>query len=214
MTLTLQNFSPKSSSGSFLISVGIHCAIYGILVWLLSVHFSTPLPKEDYVDLGYQTFDEPPVPAKEIQRVVKAPDPVTPVDTKIQPDNSPKELQDEKGVVTGTQAAEKPVNTGADTTGTANATPYYKIKPKYPQAALVSGTEGWVMLQIDITETGAVENIRVVDGEQRNLFQNEARRAVAQWKYRPFVDANGRPYRKSDYQLRVNFTLQEQDSGS
>ncbi len=215
MTLTRKSFSPKSASGSFLFSLGVHILIYGSLVWLLSLRSTSTAPKDDYIDLGYQTFDAPPEPTQVVKRVERAPDPMTPVDTKVTPDNSPKELQDEKGDVAGTQAAAKPVaNTGADSNGTAATTPYYKIKPKYPQAALANGTEGWVMMQIDITETGAVENIRIVDGEQRGLFQSEARRAVAQWKYRPFMDPGGHPLRKADHTVRVDFKLQDVDQGS
>ena len=105
--------------------------------------------------------------------------------------------------------AKKEESIGSNSNGTSATTPYYKIKPKYPKAALVSGTEGWVLLEIDILENGDVDNIRVVGGEQRNLFQSEAKRAVAQWKYRPFMNESGQAYKKVDHQVRVDFKLEE-----
>ena len=213
MTDTIKTFSLKNFQSSFVVSLGIHALIYGSLVWILSVSLSKKEPAPEYVDLGYQTFDAPPEPTQEVKRVVKSAEPETPVDTNVQPDTKPQEMQDEKGVVSGTQVAAKQTATiGSDSTGTAASTPYYKIKPKYPVAALQAGTEGWVLMQIDINEEGAVENIRVVDGEQRNLFQTEAKRAVAQWKYRPFVDGSGKPLKKSDHQVRVDFRLQDNES--
>jgi protein TonB len=64
-------------------------------------------------------------------------------------------------------------------------------------------------MKIDINEKGEVENVRVVDGDKRNLFQDEARRAVEKWKYRPFLGADSKPLRKADHQVRVDFKLSE-----
>ena len=215
MKRIIQFLSPKSSSGSMLYSMLVHGLIYGTLIAILSAGFGKKEAPQDFLDLGYQTFDAPPDPAQEVKKVVRAPDPVTPSDTKVQPDNAPKELQDEKGEVAGTQVATKTESTkGADTDGQAATTPYYKIKPKYPRAALIAGVEGWVLLQIDINEQGEVENVRVVGGEQRNMFESEAKRAVAQYKYKPFVDGSGKPFRKVDHQVRVNFKLVDEEAGS
>jgi TonB family protein len=215
MKRLLKILSPKSSSGSFLYSVVAHGLVYAGLIVAFQMGFGERKPPaDDYVDMSYQTFDEPPQIAQQEQRVRKSPEPETKPEVKAPPDNSPKELQDDKGEVAGTQEAKKETNIGSDQNGNATATPYYKIKPKYPQAALVAGTEGWVLLQIDVKEDGSVENVRVVDGEQRNMFGPEAKRAVAQWKYRPFVDASGRPIRKADHPVRVDFKLAEYEAGS
>jgi protein TonB len=209
MENTMKFFSPQSASGSVVAAILAHGLLYGTIVAILGIGFLTrqDVPQADTV-LDYEVLNEPPAPTPVVQRVVRAQQPDTPVDTKVKPDHSPKELQDEKGTVAGTQTAPKAVsNVGSETNGTANSTPYYKIKPKYPRAALVAGTEGWIMLKIDITEKGDVENVRVIDGIQRSLFQEEARRAVEKWKYRPFLDAGGKPLRKADHQVRVDFKL-------
>lgn len=209
-------FSPKSAYGPVVLSVLAHVVISATVVIGLKLDFfsrSEPVA-EEYVDLGYETFDQPPAPAEEVKSVRRSEATPTPPDVKETPDDTPKELQDEKSDIAGTQKASKPdAAPGSDNNGTAASTPYYRIKPKYPKAALIAGTEGWVMLEIDINEKGEVENVRVVDGEQRNMFQNEAKRAVALWKYRPFVDTSGNPMRKQDYQVRVDFKLNEASEG-
>lgn len=208
-------FSPKTPQGPIVLSALVHLAIAGSVMAGLHIRGGEAKSEENYVDLGYETFDAPPPPAEEVRRVVKSPTPTEPVVKNSVPDNSAKELQDEKGDVAGTQEAAKPQdNIGSESNGTAATTPFYKIKPKYPRAALATGVEGWVLLEIDITKEGQVDNIRVIDGEQRNMFQSEARRAVAQWKYRPFVDSSGKPFRKSDHQVRVDFKLEEQEESS
>jgi periplasmic protein TonB len=210
MTHIAKMLSPKSQSGSVFWSVAAHALIFGGAAAYLTLGGGKRADIEEYIDLGYEVLTEPPAPAEEVKRVARAPEPPAPVEPKSIPDDSPKEIQDEKSDVAGTQEAAKTNPTaGAESNGTAASTPYYKIKPKYPRAALVSGTEGWVLFEIDITEKGEVENIRIVDGEQRNLFQAEARRAVGQYRYRPFVDGQGNPIRKANHQVRVDFKLEE-----
>jgi protein TonB len=206
----LKTLSPRSASGAFALSVLTHVVLYGAIIGAISYGATPHEPPDATLDLGYQTFDEPPQPEKKEQQVMKSPEPRAPAEAKAVPDDSPKELQDEKGDVAGTQKEVKEVATVGNTaSGTSANTPYYKIKPKYPKAALQSGTEGWVLLTVDVNETGEVENVRVVDGEQRNLFGSEAKRAVQQWKYRPFVDASGHPFKKMDHQVRVDFKIEE-----
>lgn len=209
----VQNFiSPKSAGGSFIWSLAAHLAIAGTVVVLMNLKMGAPAPAEEYIDLAYETFDAPPAPTQEEKPVMRQKAPAAPVETKTAPDTSAHELQDEKGDVAGTQEAKKETNVASEGSGTAATTPYYKIKPKYPKAALISGVEGWVLLQIDIAESGEVENVRVIDGEQKNMFESEAKRAVSQWKYRPFVDGSGKPFRKADYQVRVDFKLEEAET--
>ena len=207
--------SPRSASGAMASALLIHAAVYGIILLALHSglgHQEPPASVDGTLD--YQVLDEPPPPEKVVQQVRRSEDPVTPPEKTAVPDNSAKEMQDEQSTISGTQAAPKQVaNTGSETNGNAIATPYYKIKPKYPRAALVEGAEGWVSLKIDIKEDGSVENVRVVDGEKRSLFESEARRAVEKWKYKPFVDANGKPFRKGDQQVLVSFTLKDATGG-
>ncbi len=194
MKSILNFFSPRSPSGMMLWSLCVHVAVAGAVVAWMNYKPAAEPVEEEYVDLEYETIEEPPAPA-----------PPPPVDKM-----APHELQDEKSDVVGTQEKKEEKNdTGNAQAANATNTPYYKIKPKYPRAALISGVEGWVLLEIDVTEAGLVENVRVLDGEQKNMFASEARRAVSLYKYRPFVDKDGNPVRKDGHQVRVEFKLEE-----
>jgi protein TonB len=211
MENSLKWVSPRSASGSFIMAVIAHGALFGVIVLLMSARFSTheePAPVTE--EVAYETFSAPPKKVEEVRPVAKTPEPETPEEKQVQPDNTPKELQDDKSDVAGTQKEAKPqANIGSEGKGDADATPYYKIKPRYPRAALVSGVEGFVIMKIDVNEKGEVENVRVTGGQERGMFQDEARRAVEQWKYKPFSDANGKAIRKTDHEVRVDFKLQD-----
>ena len=210
MEQTLKWHSPRSPTGSVLSAVLVHSLLYAAVVVALGLGLSNKheAPSVE-AEVTYEMLNEAPTETKVVKQVVKA-NPETPVEKNLKPDLTPKELQDDKSTVAGTQTAAKPQsNVGSDQNGTAASTPFYKVKPKYPKAALIAGTEGWIMLKVDVSEAGTVENVRVVDGEQRNLFQDDARRAVEKWKYHPFVDEGGKPYRKKDHQVRVDFKLNE-----
>lgn len=211
METTAKWNSPQSVTGSLFLAVFAHSAIYGGVLLAIGLGWKHAAEKPHFSDeVAYETFSEPPIPVKEVRPVAKTPEPETPDEPDQTPDAQPKEMHDDSSQVAGTQAAAKPVaTTGAQGVGEAVSTPYYKIKPKYPRAALVSGIEGFVVLKIDVNEKGEVENVRVVGGQQRQMFQDEARRAVEKWKYRPFLDANGKSIKKADHEVRVDFKLQD-----
>ncbi len=189
------NFTPKTTSSSFAYSILAHAAVYGALFIGFGLNFAKQAPVQDYLDLGYQTFDEAPEPQKIVKR------------------ESKEEIQDEKSDIAGTQKKNEDTTASNKAQGaTEPTTPYYHIKPKYPRAALLAGTEGWVQCEIDINEKGEVENIRVVDGAERNMFEGEAKRAVSKFKYRPFLDSNGNPMRKIGFQVRVNFNMKDAEA--
>jgi protein TonB len=194
--------------------VGVHLAIYGGLIAFFALspaHQQAGVVPDQVVEVAFDTLAAPP---EAPQPVVHAPVEAPPEDEEEEApkDNAPHEMQDTESSVAGTQSAEKaPVaEQSAPAAPPAPSAPYYKIKPKYPRAALNEGIEGWIDLKIDITETGEVENVRVVGGEQRNLFQDEARRAVAKWKYQPILDGSGKAVRKTDHEVRVDFKLKDE----
>lgn len=203
--------SPRTASGSVIASIAAHGLICAVVVGMLSSHLAEKKAPLGSVDLEYEVLDAPPEPEKIIKPVVRRVEPKL-VETTPVKATAPvaQELQDTKGEVAGTQAAQAPqAQTAGDAASSAASTPFYKVKPKYPKAALIAGDEGWVMMKIDINEGGEVENVRVIDGVKRNLFQDEARRAVEKWKYRPFTDSSGQAVRKADHQVRVDFKLQD-----
>ena len=70
--------------------------------------------------------------------------------------------------------------------------PLVDIPPNYPQRALAAGIEGEVTLAFTITADGRVENLRVTHAEPRGVFEREARRAAARWRFAPRRE-NGQP---------------------
>jgi TonB family protein len=65
-----------------------------------------------------------------------------------------------------------------------------KVPPKYPPQAKKAGVQGKVVLDVVISKTGRVENVKVVSGPAE--LQQSALDAVRQWTYRPVL-VNGAP---------------------
>lgn len=63
--------------------------------------------------------------------------------------------------------------------------PLNQVVPEYPRHALQRGIEGHVKLLFTITRDGRVENIRIAEARPRNVFEREARRAAARWRFAP-----------------------------
>lgn len=63
--------------------------------------------------------------------------------------------------------------------------PLNDVRPDYPRHALQRGIEGFVKLAFTINRAGNVENIRVLEANPRNVFEREARRAAARWRFAP-----------------------------
>jgi len=181
-----------------------------LIVGLKNIKMETSLLPvvENYVDLGYQEFTEVP-------QVVQTPQvrqPAEAVETPQKAEAVPaaQEMQDQTSSVAGLQDV-KPEKINLPTAASVNTTdvPYYKVKPKYPKDALASGIEGHVMIQIDIEADGSVDNIRVVGGERLNFFESEARRAVAKYRYKPFMNETGTAIKKENHMVRVEFKLMD-----
>jgi periplasmic protein TonB len=66
----------------------------------------------------------------------------------------------------------------------------HKVEPKYPEAAKKVHAKGPVIVQILISESGTVQEARVVQGDP--LLEQAATNAVREWRYKP-TTINGRP---------------------
>ena len=203
--------SPRSRPGSLLLAILIHSFFYfGIIISSKIDFFSQTETPISSAEITYELLSEPPPPPAVVQPLKRAPEVRKEDDVKTKPDHRPKRVQDEKGPVAGTQKEVKVERTiASNTDGNAISVPYYRIKPKYPRAALLSSMEGWVLFKIDINAEGLVEHIRGIDGVNRNMFQEEARRALARWKYKPKLDKDGKPVPRIDHEVRVDFKLND-----
>jgi len=211
MEKALKWYSPQAPTGSMSLAVLAHGAIYaGLIAYLALAGAPSAIKAEIEQSISYDTFSAPPASTPVVKHVARVEQPETPPENTPQPSAHPQEMHDSNGPAAGTQAeAKHQAAPSSEGSGDAADTPFYKIKPKYPKAALVAGVEGFILMKVDINETGAVENVRVVGGTQRNMFQDEARRAVEKWKYKPFMDASGKATKKTDHEVRVDFKLQD-----
>ena len=84
--------------------------------------------------------------------------------------------------------------------------PLNDVRPDYPRYALQRGLEGFVKLAFTINRSGNVENIRVLEASPRNVFDREARRAAARWRFAPRTE-NGAPVSREAVKT-LHFRLQ------
>ena len=78
-----------------------------------------------------------------------------------------------------------------------------KVEPNYPQEARKKHVQGAVLLQVLISKTGDVSDVRVLSGDA--LLVPSAVEAVKQWTYKPYV-LNGQPI-EVETQLTFNYRL-------
>lgn len=88
------------------------------------------------------------------------------------------------------------------------ARPIVRVDPSYPPDAARDGIEGWVKLAFDLSPQGTVENISILDAEPKRIFDREARRALAKWKYQPRVE-KGVPLAQTGLQVMLTFALEQ-----
>lgn len=84
--------------------------------------------------------------------------------------------------------------------------PLVRQPPVYPSKQAQRGIEGWVRLVFDITATGAVDKIRVVDEDPIGAFGRAATKALSRWRYKPEI-RDGRPIRRTDVEVVITFSL-------
>lgn len=57
--------------------------------------------------------------------------------------------------------------------------------PDYPALAFRRGLQGWVLILLDVGESGATQNVRVLRDAPDGAFVGPARRAVEDWRFAP-----------------------------
>lgn len=86
------------------------------------------------------------------------------------------------------------------------ANPVKRVEPLYPQNAVTNELEGSVVLQFDITPTGATDNIRIVNSTPEGVFDDSARNALSQWEYKPRIQG-GKAQRQSGLLVQLDYKL-------
>ncbi|QYJ93578.1 energy transducer TonB [Shewanella spartinae] len=118
----------------------------------------------------------------------------------------------ETGVLPGVIEMPKVVNTTQDSrvvNDTSDALPIIQVSPQYPVSAAQEGKEGYVLLEFDISASGAVENIKVIQARPKRIFDRAAINALKKWKYKPKME-EGRVTPQTKQQVRLDFKLDQQ----
>jgi len=100
------------------------------------------------------------------------------------------------------------INHGADLYGYNEANPKVMIQPPYPPKALQNNLEGWVKLSFDITQTGSVDNVRVIESKPRGVFESSAKKALYKWKYDPSRE-DGKTVASNGHVVMLEFNLEK-----
>ncbi len=80
------------------------------------------------------------------------------------------------------------------------------MPPRYPFSARRRRIEGYVVVEFTVTETGEVEDVRVVEASPRGVFERAAISAIKRWRFKPKM-REGKPIRvrarqKIEFKLR------------
>lgn len=87
------------------------------------------------------------------------------------------------------------------------ARPTTRTPPRYPTAARAAGTTGVVVVQIHIDDTGAVDDVRVVESTPPGVFDEAAIESVRSWHFEP-ATSGGRAV-ASWVRQTIRFTLEQ-----
>lgn len=83
-----------------------------------------------------------------------------------------------------------------------------RVKPVYPTRASVDGREGYVVVQFDVTASGRVENVAVIESSHP-VFENSALKAAQRFKFRARV-VDGVPQASVGIQNVFRFEMEQQ----
>lgn len=86
--------------------------------------------------------------------------------------------------------------------------PIVKIAPQYPRSAAQRGIEGYVVLEFTVTTLGSVKDVKVIEAEPANVFNQAAISAAQKFKYKPKV-VNGQPVEVPGVRNIIRFELEK-----
>lgn len=61
----------------------------------------------------------------------------------------------------------------------------YQAAVTYPPRARAKGIEGYVVFSLLIDETGQIEQVKIIDAQPADLFNETATQAIQQWRFEP-----------------------------
>jgi TonB family protein len=86
------------------------------------------------------------------------------------------------------------------------------VKPAYPRSSVLAGVEGVVAFRLHVTSDGVVARVWLLRSDVDRACDETARRALLQWRFRPFL-VDGEPMDVLVDQ-RIRFTLTDAETGA
>ena len=84
--------------------------------------------------------------------------------------------------------------------------PVIRVQPVYPMYALEEKTEGYCIVEFDVTEVGYTDNLKISHCSPVNVFEEFAMSAVAQFVYMPAL-VDWSPAMASGLKNKISFKL-------
>lgn len=205
-TTSFYTQAPLRVLGSIVVSIIITFALFVFMYEMIrndTLLIAKPNPPL-IIDPIFQEFDE---------KIIVKPQPL-PKREKQTPPLSPKEspdVDDPKLIsFTPSQGTTRlnisPKITLGDNINNREITPIVRVDPSYPIDAARDGIEGYVRLSFSVNQLGSVTDIVVIESSPKRMFDREAKRALAKWKYRPKVH-NGDALIQTGLSVVLEFTL-------
>ncbi len=197
------------AAGFTLLGLAVSFALFILMHTLISKEIIVPVVEEDILIVPDFVMDKTEVRPNQIEKLPPPPEMVQPPQMKpVTAESNAVESSDTFDLV----RVETPkVEVGGDMVSlpaNAQATPMFRMEPRYPPVAARDGIEGWVTLLFDIGLTGEVENIRVLDAEPKRIFDRAAVAALKKWRYKPQLK-EGRPMVLTGQSVQLSFSLSE-----
>ena len=102
-------------------------------------------------------------------------------------------------VIATTLMLQQPAQAGADKATQLTAVSW--VEPRYPLEAAQQGITGYVQIQFDVDAKGNVQNAKVIKAVPEQTFEQEAVKAVSQWKYNATGQLHNDQLVQLDFQL-------------
>lgn len=86
--------------------------------------------------------------------------------------------------------------------------PIVIVQPNYPRRAIARNIEGYVIVELTVTDTGTTRDIRIIEAVPPGVFDKAAIAAAARFKYKPRV-IDGRPVEVPGVPYKLTFELED-----
>lgn len=199
----------KNYLGPMVIAGGITVGLFGVMASLVASDKHIEPIILDEVPIDIVSIPEPSKINKKVRVMPEPPKmPEAP--------ETPTEIVETTGEVGPMGISDFTIDIGSASVGVptmapkadSEATPMFRVDPKYPVDAANSGISGWVKLAFDINKLGGVENVKVLEAEPKRIFNRAARQALKRWKYRPKV-VDGQPKIQQGLSVLLEFNIEQ-----